>query len=128
MEKLSVAKNVANIVKEFNTQISKAVCEIQNFVDDQFKTLDEIKENLVHARNEMKEIAYAVADISDDFGFIADGVFDRVDDIEGILDAIAPEIFDEDEEDDEDYEDDEIYEEDEEDEIVDSNEEEKVEN
>lgn len=121
MEKLSVAKNVANIVKEFNTQISKAVCEIQNFVDDQFKTLDEIKENLVHARNEMKEIAYAVADISDDFGFIADGVFDRVDDIEGILDAIAPEIFDEDEdeEDDEDYEDDEI---------VDSNEEEKVEN
>ena len=120
MEKLSVAKNVANIVKEFNTQISKAVCEIQNFVDDQFKTLDEIKENLVHARNEMKEIAYAVADISDDFGFIADGVFDRVDDIEGILDAIAPEIFDEDEEDDEDYD-----EEDEED-VVD--EEEKVEN
>lgn len=121
MEKLSVAKNVANIVKEFNTQISKAVCEIQNFVDDQFKTLDEIKENLVHARNEMKEIAYAVADISDDFGFIADGVFDRVDDIEGILDAIAPEIFDEEDEDfDEDYD-----EEDEED-VVD--EEEKVEN
>lgn len=120
MEKLSVAKNVANIVKEFNTQISKAVCEIQNFVDDQFKTLDEIKENLVYARNEMKEIAYAVADISDDFGFIADGVFDRVDDIDGILDAIAPEIFDEDEEDDEDHD-----EEDEED-VVD--EEEKVEN
>ena len=119
MEKLSVAKNVANIVKEFNTQISKAVCEIQNFVDDQFKTLDEIKENLVHARNEMKEIAYAVADISDDFGFIADGVFDSVDDIEGILDAIAPEIFDEeDEEDDEDF--------DEEEEIV-ADEEEKVE-
>ena len=120
MEKLSVAKNVANIVKEFNTQISKAVCEIQNFVDDQFKTLDEIKENLVHARNEMKEIAYAVADISDDFGFIADGVFDTVDDIEGILDALAPEIFDEDEDEDEDYD-----EEDEED-VVD--EEEKVEN
>ena len=119
MEKLSVAKNVANIVKEFNTQISKAVCEIQNFVDDQFKTLDEIKENLVHARNEMKEIAYAVADISDDFGFIADGVFDTVDDIEGILDAIAPEIFDEDEDEDEDYDD--------EDEIV-ADEEEKVEN
>ena len=120
MEKLSVAKNVANIVKEFNTQISKAVCEIQNFVDDQFKTLDEIKENLVHARNEMKEIAYAVADISDDFGFIADGVFDTVDDIEGILDALAPEIFDEDEDEDEDYD-----EEDEED-VID--EEEKVEN
>ena len=114
MEKLSVAKNVANIVKEFNTQISKAVCEIQNFVDDQFKTLDEIKENLVHARNEMKEIAYAVADISDDFGVIADGVFDRVDDIDGILDAIAPEIFDEeDEEDDEDYDEEDVVDEEE---------------
>ena len=122
MEKLSVAKNVANIVKEFNTQISKAVCEIQNFVDDQFKTLDEIKENLVHARNEMKEIAYAVADISDDFGFIADGAFDRVDDIDGILDAIAPEIFDEDEEDEDEDEDC-----DDENEIV-IDEEEKVEN
>lgn len=121
MEKLSVAKNVANIVKEFNTQISKAVCEIQNFVDDQFKTLDEIKENLVHARNEMKEIAYAVADISDDFGFIADGVFDRVDDIEGILDAIVPEIFDEEDEDE-----DEDYDEEDEEDVID--EEEKVEN
>ena len=125
MEKLSVAQNVANIVKEFNTQISKAVCEIQNFVDDQYKTLDEIKENLIFARKEMSDIAYAVADISDEFGFIADGVFDTVEDIEGILDAIAPEIFDED-----DYEDDEeIYDEDEiEEEIVDSNEEEKVDN
>lgn len=122
MEKLSVAKNVANIVKEFNTQISKAVCEIQNFVDDQFKSLDEIKENLVYARKEMSDIAYAVADISDEFGFIADGVFDTVDDIDGILDAIAPEIFDEDEDEedeDEDYDD--------EDEIV-ADEEEKVDN
>lgn len=122
MEKLSVAKNVANIVKEFNTQISKAVCEIQNFVDDQFKSLDEIKENLVYARKEMSDIAYAVADISDEFGFIADGVFDTVDDIDDILDVIAPEIFDEDEDEedeDEDYDD--------EDEIV-ADEEEKVEN
>lgn len=125
MEKLSVAQNVANIVKDFNTQISKAICEIQNFVDDQYKSLDEIKGNLIHARKEMSDIAYAVADISDEFGLIADGVFDTVEDIEGILDAIAPEIFDEDEEDDEDYEDDEIYDEDE---IVDSNEEEKVDN
>lgn len=124
MEKLSVAQNVANIVKDFNAQISKAICEIQNFVDDQYKSLEEIKGNLIHARKEMSDIAYAVADISDEFGYIADGVFDTVDDIEGILDAIAPEIFDEDEEDD----DDEIYEEDDDDEIVDSNEEEKVDN
>ena len=125
MEKLSVAQNVANIVKDFNAQISKAICEIQNFVDDQYKSLEEIKGNLIHARKEMSDIAYAVADISDEFGYIADGVFDTVDDIEGILDAIAPEIFDEDED-----EEDEIYEEDEdeEDEIVDSNEEEKVDN
>ena len=123
MEKLSVAQNVANIVKEFNTQISKAICEIQNFVDDQYKSLDEIKENLVYARKEMSDIAYAVADISDEFGFIADGVFDTVDDIDDILDAIAPEIFDENEEDED--EEDEDY--DDEDEIV-ADEEEKVEN
>ena len=93
MEKLTIATNLENSIKDFKSSIVSAINEIKTVLDDKLVVLETVKKDLATVYEEYDAIVDAVSDFAMDMDDIADETADMQGELTDILLAIYPEVI-----------------------------------
>lgn len=93
MEKLTIATNLENSIKDFKSSIVSAINEIKTVLDDKLVVLETVKKDLATVYEEYDAIVDAVSDFAMDMDDIADETADTQGELTDILLAIYPEVI-----------------------------------
>jgi hypothetical protein len=93
MEKLTIATNLENSIKDFKSSIVSAINEVKTILDDRLVVLDTVKKDLATVYEEYDAIVDTINDFAMDMDEIADSTADVQGELTDILLAIYPEVI-----------------------------------